>query len=134
MCRLLTLLPEFIIKLLYRGVVRISATDVLMVSLFNIIWMHVFFFSLCVTDLRWNSIGILGSRALLSSLKHNNTILHIHLDGNSIPVDILDAFGKILAVFQDKIQARKAGGFEGVRVNSPFDLQKIISIPQNCTF
>ena len=84
-----------------------------------------------MTDLRWNSIGILGSRALLSSLKHNNTILHIHLDGNSIPVDILDAFGKILAVFQDKIQARKAGGFEGVRVNSPFDLQKIISIPQN---
>ena len=73
-----------------------------------------------MTDLRWNSIGILGSRALLSSLKHNNTILHIHLDGNSIPVDILDAFGKILAVFQDKIQARKAGGVRGGSSELPF--------------
>ena len=81
-----------------------------------------FFFSLCVTDLRWNSIGILGSRTLLSSLKHNNTILHIHLDGNSIPVDILDAFGKVLhvAVFQDKIQPRRQGGIWGSSSEPPF--------------
>ena len=63
--------------------------------------MHVF--SLCMTDLHWNSIGVLGARALLSSLKHNNTILHIHLDGNNIPVDILDAFGMVLALFHSKI-------------------------------
>lgn len=63
--------------------------------------MHVF--SLCMTDFRWNSIGVLGARALLSSLKHNSTVLHIHLDGNNIPVDILDAFGMVLALFHNKI-------------------------------
>ena len=31
-------------------------------------------------------------------------------------------------------QARRQGGFEGVRSNPPFDLQKILHTPFNCTF
>ena len=31
-------------------------------------------------------------------------------------------------------QARRQGGFEGVRANPPFDLQKILYTPLNCTF
>ena len=31
-------------------------------------------------------------------------------------------------------QARRQGGFEGVRSNPPFGLQKILYAPPNCTF
>ena len=31
-------------------------------------------------------------------------------------------------------QARRQGGFEGVRSNPPFHLQKILYTPLNCTF
>ena len=31
-------------------------------------------------------------------------------------------------------QARRQGGFEGVRANPPFDLQKNLYTPVNCTF
>ena len=31
-------------------------------------------------------------------------------------------------------QARRQGGFEGVRANPPFDLQIILYTPLNCTF
>ena len=32
------------------------------------------------------------------------------------------------------VQARRQGGFEGVRSNPPFGLQKISYAPLNCTF
>ena len=32
------------------------------------------------------------------------------------------------------LQARRQGGFEGVRANPPFDVQKILYTPLNCTF
>lgn len=47
-----------------------------------------------VLDLRWNSVGLLGGRAILEMLKTNKTICRLELAGNNIPGDILKSIGK----------------------------------------
>ncbi|XP_034881635.1 leucine-rich repeat-containing protein 45 isoform X3 [Mirounga leonina] len=42
-------------------------------------------------DLRWNSIGLLGGRALVNSLPRNRTLWRLELAGNNVPGDILRA-------------------------------------------
>lgn len=49
-----------------------------------------------VLDLRWNSVGLLGGRAILEMLKTNKTICRLELAGNNIPGDILKSIGKIV--------------------------------------
>lgn len=44
-------------------------------------------------DLRWNSVGLLGGRAILEMLKTNKTICRLELAGNNIPGDILKSIG-----------------------------------------
>lgn len=44
-------------------------------------------------DLRWNSIGLLGGRALVNCLPRNRGLWKLELAGNSIPGDILRAVG-----------------------------------------
>lgn len=44
-------------------------------------------------DLRWNSIGLLGGRALVNSLPRNRTLWRLELAGNNVPGDILRAVG-----------------------------------------
>lgn len=51
----------------------------------------------CVTDLRWNNIGLLGGRALLEALLQNRTLVQLEMAGNNIPSDILKAIGQIPA-------------------------------------
>lgn len=45
-------------------------------------------------DLRWNNIGLLGGRALVSCLPSNRTLWRLELAGNSVPSDVLRAVGK----------------------------------------
>lgn len=47
-----------------------------------------------VLDLRWNSVGLLGGRAILEMLKTNKTICRLELAGNNFPGDILKSIGK----------------------------------------
>uniref|UniRef100_A0A452UP37 Leucine rich repeat containing 45 n=1 Tax=Ursus maritimus TaxID=29073 RepID=A0A452UP37_URSMA len=42
-------------------------------------------------DLRWNSIGLLGGRALVNCLPRNRTLWRLELAGNNVPGDILRA-------------------------------------------
>ncbi len=44
-------------------------------------------------DLKWNSIGVIGGRELLSSLKLNTHLEELHLAGNNVTNDILEAIG-----------------------------------------
>lgn len=46
------------------------------------------------SDLRWNSIGLLGGRAILEMLKTNKSICRLELAGNNIPGDIVKSIGK----------------------------------------
>ena len=48
-----------------------------------------------VLDLRWNSIGLMGGRALLAALDHNKTVTRMQLAGNNIPADVLRSVGKL---------------------------------------
>ena len=57
----------------------------------------VFFVCVCVcdnSDLRWNNIGVLGGRKLLSALKGNISLVVLRVEGNSIPADVTEAIGK----------------------------------------
>ncbi len=49
-------------------------------------------------DLRWNNIGLVGSRALLASCQSNSTLSELHLVGNNIPDDIMENISKYLFV------------------------------------
>lgn len=44
-------------------------------------------------DLRWNSVGLLGGRALVNCLPRNRTLWRLELAGNNVPGDILRAVG-----------------------------------------
>lgn len=44
-------------------------------------------------DLRWNNIGVIGGRALLSSLARNHTLLTLAVDGSNVPSDMVQAIG-----------------------------------------
>ena len=46
------------------------------------------------SDLRWNNIGVLGGRKLLSALKGNISLVVLRVEGNSIPADVTEAIGK----------------------------------------
>ena len=51
--------------------------------------------SICIlTDVRWNSAGMLGGRALLSAVKQNSALCNLELMGNNIPVDIANSISK----------------------------------------
>jgi len=50
-------------------------------------------FVLFVSDLRFNGLGLLGGRAILSALEYNKTIVKLMVAGNTIPGDILKAIG-----------------------------------------
>ena len=45
-------------------------------------------------DLRWNNVGLLGGRSLLSAMESNKTVVKLELAGNNTPNDILKAIGK----------------------------------------
>lgn len=47
------------------------------------------------TDLRWNTVGLVGGRALSSCFQHNKTLVKLQLAGNNIPQDVLNAVGEI---------------------------------------
>ena len=47
-----------------------------------------------LTDVRWNSAGMLGGRALMSAVKQNSVLCNLELLGNNIPVDIANAISK----------------------------------------
>jgi Ran GTPase-activating protein (RanGAP) involved in mRNA processing and transport len=51
--------------------------------------------SLETLDLRWNNIGLVGGKAILSSLKKNNSLYKLELTGNNIPDDIVDSIGEL---------------------------------------
>ena len=46
--------------------------------------------SLRELDLRWNSVGITGAKAIWESLRFNFTLVKIHLCGNFIPEDVVN--------------------------------------------
>ena len=48
----------------------------------------------CFLDLRWNNVGLLGGRSLLSAMESNKTVVKLELAGNNTPNDILKAIGK----------------------------------------
>jgi hypothetical protein len=51
-----------------------------------------------MVDLRWNSAGLIGSKAFIDTCKSNYTIREIDLTGNEVPEDVHLALGiKILA-------------------------------------
>ena len=51
--------------------------------------------SLCLSlDLRWNNVGVLGGRKLLSALRSSGSLVGLRLEGNSIPSDIVEAIGQ----------------------------------------
>lgn len=45
------------------------------------------------TDLRWNNVGLIGGRQLLSALDSNHTVVKMELAGNNTPNDILKSIG-----------------------------------------
>lgn len=47
----------------------------------------------CTADLRWNNVGLVGGRALLSALDHNKTLKRLLLAGNNVPADVLRSVG-----------------------------------------
>ena len=53
-----------------------------------------------ILDLRWNSVGLLGGRAILEMLKTNKTICRLELAGNNIPGDVLKSIGKNVLGFR----------------------------------
>ena len=70
--------------------------------IFHIIQSHIpycniflfFQFLKFVSDLRWNNIGLLGGRSILSALDYNKTLVKLLLAGNNIPSDVVKAIGK----------------------------------------
>ncbi len=44
-------------------------------------------------DLRWNNVGLIGGRALLSLCESNSTLNDLQLVGNNIPDDIMQSIG-----------------------------------------
>jgi len=48
---------------------------------------------LCIADLRWNNVGLVGGRALLAALDHNKTLTRLLLAGNNVPADVLRSLG-----------------------------------------
>ena len=46
-------------------------------------------------DLRWNNIGVIGGRALLSALTRNHTLLTLSVEGSNVPKDMVEAIGTI---------------------------------------
>ena len=57
-------------------------------------------------DLRWNNIGLVGGKGLLTSLKKNHTLMLLQIAGNNIPEDICEAIGKFRIFSFKKKQAR----------------------------
>lgn len=52
--------------------------------------------------MRWNNIGLLGGRALVSSLPSNRTLWRLELAGNSVPSDVLRAVEQAMDHNQDR--------------------------------
>ena len=49
-------------------------------------------------DLRWNRLGVLGGRKLLSALKGNSSLVLLRVEGNSISSDITEAISKLVTI------------------------------------
>ena len=48
----------------------------------------------CISlDLRWNNVGLIGGRAILSLCQSNSTLNDFQLVGNNIPEDIMQSIG-----------------------------------------
>ena len=69
----------------YACIFPVSTTHILL-----FIWMQYFL----LADVRWNSAGILGGRALLSAVKQNSVLCNLELKGNNVPVDIANAISE----------------------------------------
>ena len=52
--------------------------------------------ALSMLDLRWNNIGVIGGRALLSALTRNHTLLTLSVEGSNVPKDMVEAIGIVL--------------------------------------
>ena len=48
---------------------------------------------LVCADLRWNNVGLIGGRGLLSALEINRTLIKLELAGNGTPNDIQKSIG-----------------------------------------
>ena len=46
-----------------------------------------------ISDLRWNQVGLIGGRALLTSLDINKSLVKMELSGNNTPADIMKSIG-----------------------------------------
>ncbi|CAF4224042.1 unnamed protein product, partial [Rotaria sordida] len=60
--------------------------------------------TLRVLDLRWNNIGLVGSRALLAACQSNSTLNELNLTGNNAPDDIMENINNALAKNTEKRQ------------------------------
>lgn len=50
-------------------------------------------------DLRWNNVGLIGGRAILSLCQSNSTLNDFQLIGNNIPEDIMQSIGMHIPFF-----------------------------------
>ena len=48
-----------------------------------------------ILDLRWNNVGLIGGRQLISALDTNKTVVKLELAGNNTPEDILRSIGSL---------------------------------------
>ena len=68
-------------------------------------------------DLRWNNIGAIGAKALVHALEYNTTLQHLKLDGNHVPIELLQLIEAKTATNRTAASARLV---EGVKP-SPID-------------
>lgn len=54
--------------------------------------------------MRWNNIGIIGGRVLLTALEVNKTLCELQITGNNIPVDIVTAIQTMIANNEERRQ------------------------------
>lgn len=67
-------------------------------------------------DIRWNCVGLVGSKALLNSLKRNHTLQQLLIVGNNIPEDIVQSISRYIYIYSPVVCLVGKGEKKGVNI------------------